>query len=382
MNKMPHVTDEDKLNRAHIKKTAKIFAIGGGKGGIGKTVITASLGVELAAMNKNVVVVVDADLGGANLHNVFGIERPQKTFYHFFRREVKDLDDILIGVPDIDHLKIMCGARGSMGIANLNYSQKMKFIRHLKKIDADFVILDLGAGTNYNVLDLFLAADQGIVLINPDPLSILDGYNFVKQAFYRKLMKSLRGWDGPFQIVKEQAGEEIDPDALSVKELLPRITEIDPNAGEALKTVLNHFRPMLLMNMMVESYDEANGLAVKIAAQDLLSVEMKYLGVIHWDDGVMQSVGRHIPFISYDPQCQASRDLKRIIESDILEDGELQPISEKQIEKKTRIIWEHEKGNSICNEKCIYWEDCTYKVEDRPCKLFRLLDRRNRTRER
>ena len=194
---MAQGTVENKLNRTQPEKSARIFAIGGGKGGIGKTVVTASLGAGLAAMNKNAVVVVDADLGGANLHNVFGIERPRKTFHHFFRREVKDLNDILISVPDIDHLKIMCGARGSMGIANLHYSQKMKFIRHLKKIDADFVIMDLGAGTNYNVLDLFLAADQGIVLINPDPLSILDGYNFVKQAFYRKLMKKTFRGRGP-----------------------------------------------------------------------------------------------------------------------------------------------------------------------------------------
>ena len=373
---------KDQWSGARPVKSAKIFAIGGGKGGIGKTVITASLGVGLAAMNKNVVVVVDADLGGANLHNVFGIERPQKTFYHFFRREVKELDDILISVPEYDHLKIMCGARGSTGIANLHYSQKMKFIRHLKKIDADFVILDLGAGTSYNVLDLFLVADQGIVLINPDPLSILDGYNFVKQAFYRKLLKSLRCYDGPFQVVKEQAGEEIDPDTLTVQELYPRVAEMNSDAGEVFKNVLNTFKPMLLMNMMVESYDEANGFAVKIAAQDLLSVDMAYLGVIHWDDGVMQSVSRHTPFIHYDPECQASRDLKRIMDYNILKEVVFKSISEKQIEKKTRIIWEHEKGNSICNEQCIYWDDCTYKGEDLPCKLFRLLDRSNRYRVR
>ncbi len=165
----------------------QVLAVGGGKGGVGKTVTTASLGVGLAALGYKVVV-VDADLGGANLHTCMGILEPKYTFYHFYTLQRDSLEDIMLETP-VKNLKLISGACGTLGLANPRFSQKLRFISNLKNINADYIILDLGAGSSYNVIDFFVAADQGLVVTSPEPMAIQETFNFIKVAVFRKKKK-------------------------------------------------------------------------------------------------------------------------------------------------------------------------------------------------
>ncbi len=356
-------------------RTPLIIAIGGGKGGIGKTVMTASMGVGLASLKREVIN-VDADLGGANLHTVMGIEKPAKTLHNFLNKECKDLNEIVIEYPPLENLKVICGASGSMGAVSLPFFQKLKLIRHLKKIDTDFIILDLGAGTSYNVLDLFLTADIRIVLINPDPLSILEGYNFIKQVFYRGLIKEFKQYNGPLEIIKRQASEETFKSTMTVEDLLEKVTGLDNKVGKEMEVFLERFHIKLLMNMMQDPNDETNGLAVKVAAQDLLSLNIEYIGAVHKDDTVRRSLENMVPFISFDPKSQASRDLAEIIISKILHAGKFQSLQDKRSIRNIQEKWDPNRSQVICSIKCIYWEECEYKNGGYPCKLQHLVQMR------
>lgn len=161
------------------------IAIGGGKGGVGKTLIAANLGIMLAREG-NRVILVDLDLGGANLHTCLGVELSKHTLSDFIQKDVDDLNDILMDTP-INNLKLISGAQDILDIANLKYTQKIRFISKLKDLDADYVILDLGAGTSFNTLDFFLTSDIGLITLVPEPTSIENVYRFIKSAFYRKL---------------------------------------------------------------------------------------------------------------------------------------------------------------------------------------------------
>ncbi|MCY4524049.1 MAG: P-loop NTPase, partial [Halobacteriovoraceae bacterium] len=129
----------------------KIWAIGGGKGGVGKSLVTANLSISLALMGYRVVA-VDFDLGGANLHTCLGIPIPEQTLSDYINKKVKCFDDLLTGTP-IQNLKIISGAQDDMGMANLKTTQKNKILAQLREIDTDFLLLDLGAGTSFNTLD-------------------------------------------------------------------------------------------------------------------------------------------------------------------------------------------------------------------------------------
>lgn len=350
----------------------KVIAIGGGKGGVGKTMMSASIAVGLATLKRDVVV-IDADLGGANLHTVMGIDKPHKTFLNFLNKEIDNLQDILIEYPYQENLKVICGAAGAMGVVNLPYYQKLKFIRLLKGLEADFIVLDLGAGTSFNVLDFFLAADIGVVLVNPDPLSIIEGYNFVKQVFFRKLIKSLKGFNGPLEVVKKYAGTETFKSDSASKELLQEISGMNSDAGAIMEKVLDEFQPRLILNMMRSPEDETHGLAVKVATEDLLNVDMEYLGGVHKDDTVQQALDKMMPFISYDPKCQAARDLSNIIISKILHAKRFQSMRDKHTLRKVREKWDFNRNEVICSVKCIYWDECEYQNGGYPCKLQHLM---------
>ena len=163
----------------------EIWAIGGGKGGVGKSLTTANISICLALMGKKVVT-IDLDLGGANLHTCLGTNIPEASLSDFLNRKVSHFNDLLTPTP-IKNLSIISGAQDEFGMANIKQLQKAKILNHLEEIDADYIILDLGAGTTLNTLDFFIAADKGIMTTLPEPTAIENTYRFIKSVFHRKL---------------------------------------------------------------------------------------------------------------------------------------------------------------------------------------------------
>jgi len=145
----------------------EIWAIGGGKGGVGKSFVATNLAVCMARQGRRVVV-VDGDLGGANLDTLFGCPRPTRTLSDFLDRRVERLADIAMPTG-VEGLALVAGDSDTLGSANPAHAQKLKLIRHLRAMPCDLVIVDLGAGTSFNTLDLYLAADVGVVVTTAEP---------------------------------------------------------------------------------------------------------------------------------------------------------------------------------------------------------------------
>jgi flagellar biosynthesis protein FlhG len=171
-------------------RARRVIAIGGGKGGIGKSLVAVNLAIELARREERVVL-VDADLGGANLHTCLGIDLPRRTLSDFIERRAQRIEDVVTptGIPG---LGLISGAMDHLDAANPKYAQKMRLMRSIQSLDVDHVILDLGAGTHLNVLDLFLVSDHGILVLVPEPTAVENVYRFVKAAFWRRAATSSR----------------------------------------------------------------------------------------------------------------------------------------------------------------------------------------------
>ena len=161
----------------------KLWSIGGGKGGIGKSIFTLGLGITMAQMGKKIIL-IDADLGGANLHTLMGVRYPAFTLEDFILKRVERLEDIVIETQ-IEGIGLICGADDIMGAANPKFAQKIRLLNQLEDLPADLVLLDLGAGTSFNVLDFFNYSAGKIAVFTNQSTSLQNVYGFIKSALFR-----------------------------------------------------------------------------------------------------------------------------------------------------------------------------------------------------
>ena len=287
----------------------KIWAVGGGKGGTGKSFLTANLGIHLAQQGRRVVV-VDADLGCANLHTWLGIPYPEATLSDLIKARVRKIDDILIETG-IENLSIISGAQDILEIANPKYAQKMRLIRQIQELNVDHIILDLGAGTSFNILDFFLMADHGILTINPEPTSIENVYRFIKSAFYRRFKR----------VVKEQGIKEIITAAMDQKnelgiktpnDLIEQIRKMDGAIGSHLQAQMHQFRPKLVVNQIRSRDDVALGFSMRSSCSRYFGITIEYLGAIEFDDAVRQAARRRRPVMLDYPRSDAAKGIKAV----------------------------------------------------------------------
>jgi flagellar biosynthesis protein FlhG len=287
----------------------QVWSVGGGKGGIGKTLITASVGWQLARMGRRVIV-VDADLGGANLHTCLGLPAPERTLSDFIQRRVDAIEEVVIdtGAPG---LHLISGAADLLSAANIKHVQKLRVLNHIRSLDVDVVLMDLGAGTSYNILDFFLVSDVSVLAVVPEPTSIENAYRFVKSALYRKLRRAAR-----HERVRQLVDAALDPkNELGIRtpvDLLARLEGEDAEAAALLRREAVAFQPRFVLNEVRDVGDVAVGHQLAAACARHLGVRASYAGFVHFDDAVWQAVRRRRLFMSDAPTSRAAEEIRQL----------------------------------------------------------------------
>lgn len=291
-------------------RARKIIAVGGGKGGIGKSLVSANLSIALAAQGRRVAL-VDADLGGANLHTCLGVTQPSATLSDYVHRRAAKLEDIQVDCG-IENLSLIAGAQDVLDAANLKYAQKQKLLRNLQTLDVDYLVLDLGAGTSFNTLDFFLLADHGLLVLLPEPTSVENAYRFVKAAFFRKLQNL--GSELGLEDVLEDAMTSRQGAVSTPFEFIEQVRMQDPEAGAMLERELKSFRVRLVVNQVRGEPDRHVGPAVVSAWKKFFGLEMEYLGCLQYDDQAWRAVRKRRPLLLEAPDSPASLSLRALSE--------------------------------------------------------------------
>ena len=143
------------------KPRARIVAMGGGKGGVGKSFLTANL-AHCFARSGYRAVAVDGDLEGANLHTCLGVPSPRTGLADFVAGRQDDLGKLLVETS-LPNLQLIGGTHANLHQPQPGHSRRVEFLRGLRALDTDFVLIDLGAGTQASTLDYFLVADMGLI---------------------------------------------------------------------------------------------------------------------------------------------------------------------------------------------------------------------------
>lgn len=292
--------------------TRHVWAVGGGKGGVGKSFVSANLAVGLAQKGLNVVV-VDADLGGANMHTCLGISHPETTLIDFIENRVSTLDDILIPT-EVPRLKLISGASDILALANPQYAQKQKLLRHLKRMKADVVLLDLGAGTTFNVLDFFNLAQTRLVVMTPEPTSIQNGYGFMKSALFRFLSRQFSTHEQIQDMLLGKGPFARDGAPRTIKQMILYLSEASPELSRHFSDMVRSWKLKVVLNMTSAEQTDTVFKVVRSVSQGFLSTELELVGSVVRDESVLRSVEVSRPLLLNSPEATPSRQLRAITE--------------------------------------------------------------------
>jgi len=240
------------------RREPRVITISSGKGGVGKTNIAINLGIAFAEIGKRVIV-MDADLGLANVNVILGII-PKYNLYHVLKNQ-KKLRDIII---DTEYgIQIIAGASGFSQLASLTEEQRSSFIEALRELlYADYIIVDTGAGVSPNVLSFLRAADEALIITTPEPTAITDAYGIIKSIS----------------------------------------TETN---GPNISLIVNRVSSIMEGKKVAER-------VISIAAQ-FLNIKVVNLGFIFEDSAVQKAVFRQDPFIRSAPNSRASQSIRHIM---------------------------------------------------------------------
>jgi len=310
--------DSEEVIHALQRTTNKrVWTFAGGKGGTGKTAMTANIGVALATMGFHVIV-VDADLGGANLHTILNIKRPALSLSDFLNRRVENLHDILLPTPS-ENLHLISGGSDMVSMANINYQMKVRLQKNLEKLEADYILMDLGAGSSFNTLDFFVMSNEGYVVCNPEPTAKINAYMFLKSVVYRSIEKAFKKGTRIHDMIINE-GRDNKNGSMAIPELIQRIRAVDPEAADNIRTIVDQLRPKLILNRLRRYTQEQEGHQFVQLSEKYLGLSIEYLGMVRDDSHVVDSSEAMMPFVLQYPGCGASKDVYALVSKLGIED--------------------------------------------------------------
>ena len=197
-----------------------------------------------------------------------------------------------------------------MEIANLYYSQKIKLINAIKKLPFDVIILDLGAGTNYNTIDFFMASNCGVVICTPEPTSIENTFRFVKAVYLRKLKQNIKS--GPFGEALQKTVSQNSGKALSAFDILKIVEKNEPEKLPPLKETLSQFNFNIIINQHRKIADPGLGLKMETVCNRHFYSPFRYIGHVEFDARVHDAVYQKKLFVELYPNTSTSLSIKKI----------------------------------------------------------------------
>jgi flagellar biosynthesis protein FlhG len=289
---------------AQVKDSKVIWTIGGGKGGSGKSFITANIGICLSQLGSRVIL-IDADLGGANLHTFLGINPPGLTLSDFIKRRVSRLHEVLIPT-EIPNLQLLTGAQDLLNAVDSKSVQKRKLLRSIQHLESDYILVDLGGGNAVSVLDFFLMSDGGILVVTPEPTSIENTYRFLKSAFYRKLRQCISSH--PVKVLIDGAMDRKNEVGIqNPYELIKVVRSINEEEAKRLEVEVETFQPNLILNQVRSRKDVEIGFSIRSACQKYFGIRLHYLGYVVYDQDVGYSIRRRRPLVLENTHSRAAQ---------------------------------------------------------------------------
>ncbi|MEX2444990.1 MAG: P-loop NTPase [Alkalispirochaeta sp.] len=292
------------------RRNSKIIPVAGGKGGVGKTEITAGLGLRLGQLGYRVVL-IDLDLGGSNLHSTLAIKNKNPGLGNFFSDRKLEFESLVNATP-YENVSFVPGDVLVAGMPNLTFAQKKSLLTHVENLDVDYVLLDLGSGASNNVVDFFLVSNSGIVVSSPHVGSILNGYSFLKNAAYRFLQRAFAKDKEMSKYLRTRVRERIPGKPMKMHELIEGMREINTDQADKARRFVDLLQPSLVLNL-ARSADDLN---IAESLRELVSknvdVDLQSLGAVMFEDRLSATYRTTKPLVVADPGSLFAIEIDRL----------------------------------------------------------------------
>lgn len=268
-----------------------MISIASGKGGVGKSISISNIGLALARRNIRTII-IDLDIGGADMHILFGLLSPKNSLTQFINKEVNSLEELMHPIAYQPNLSIIPGTGETLKTSNLAFQTKQKIFRHMQKLPCDVILIDVGAGTSYNVLDFFLVGQVNILISTPDLTSIMDLYRFVKVACIRKVLSSFLSYEEISKLLSDQ-------DFVKVSEIIHFASTVSLDAKFKAERAINQIHFLLLLNR-TNPNQRIYISQLKYLFKQYLNIQVPVIGEIPEDPMISKSIQQQRPIVTDD----------------------------------------------------------------------------------
>ena len=287
MSSKPIVSPDFTPLRGRVEPGSTIIAIGGGKGGVGKSFVSSSIAIFLAQLGYDTLA-IDLDLGGANLHTSLGAPLSNRGINEFILNPDLEFKD-LIQDTSWPKLKLISGSSDVVDVANVDELQRSRVMSAIFRYKTDFTVLDLSAGTHHSTIDFFLMAKHKVVVITPDPSSIENAYRFLKASFFRKL----RRYEHQLQL-KNQIDDLLNNKAQhgikNPNDLIRALVQREPVLGLKLKNILSELNFEIVLNQARTRQELDLGHSLTSVCNKYFGFPCELLASLEYDNAVWQSL--------------------------------------------------------------------------------------------
>jgi MinD-like ATPase involved in chromosome partitioning or flagellar assembly len=261
-----------------------ILALGSGSRGCGKTTLCWLLALTLSRLGHRTIL-LDSDLAAAGLYGLSGAPGGEQLLRRFLQTRGEDIN-ILPQWVDNKNLYLITGSPAISGHAQLSFAAKQKLLLHLRKLRAEYVIIDAGQGASYLHLDFFLAADLPIIVAHIPNSSLLETYQFIRIGFFRKIQHSARHWPELFGYVST-LGEITQEGAIkTIPAFIASHREPHAHACAVIQNGLAAFQPKLIINRAEATLERRRVQSLLMVTHEVLGVTLTDWGEIREDDKV------------------------------------------------------------------------------------------------
>lgn len=287
-----------------------LIPVAAGKGGVGKSMLTANLAIALSGMGHRVLA-IDLDLGGCNLHHFFGLDNRYPGIGDFLKARQGELTDYIrpLGGTNIGFIP---GDGKTPFMANIAHVQKIKLINRIGKLDADFILMDLGAGSAFNTLDFYALGRRGIMVTTPDYPSILGMLGFLKQYLFRIIERYLVKHRSVHRQVKRMFTHPMKRQPPSISELCRHVEEQEPGVAREVREFYRQCRPRVVFNRGRVPEEATMAANISRSMQKILDIESDFFGFIFEDAAVGLSLKNKENLLQHSPTSKSAESIRQI----------------------------------------------------------------------